>query len=312
MGRLDQRTARADHVCTRRNRMLRSPKRRSGFAPTRKSRKWSLDQLVGAQQERLRDREPERLGGLEVDDQLKLGWRLHRQIARLFAAQDAISIACRASHLLNLVGPVGHQAAVGGVVTIMVDCRETESPGYLDDWLTMSRGKSIGHHDQPASLLTRELRELSFDLGIVVYLSRGHVYRDSRGNRLNRAQVHCCVRRCPRVEDDRCSGYAGRGFFEQLEPFPAEAWIVIAKPRRVTPRPRYAGDDALAHRIGHLRKYDRDCAGLTLQLLCCRRGDRHDDLLSQFHQVGCIALEVVAVTTSPAIIDVQVAALDPS
>jgi hypothetical protein len=41
----------------------------------------SLDHLVGAAEDRLRDREPERLGGLQVDDQLELGGWLDWQIA---------------------------------------------------------------------------------------------------------------------------------------------------------------------------------------------------------------------------------------
>ena len=37
-----------------------------------------LDDLVGPEQERLRDRQAERLGRLEVDDQLELGGLFHR------------------------------------------------------------------------------------------------------------------------------------------------------------------------------------------------------------------------------------------
>ena len=38
----------------------------------------------------VRDGEAERLGGLEVDDQLELGRLLHRQVGRLLALENAI------------------------------------------------------------------------------------------------------------------------------------------------------------------------------------------------------------------------------
>src|SRR5262245_36803775 len=42
-----------------------------------------LDHLVGAEQYRLRNGEPERLRCLEIDDHLQFGWELDWQIARL-------------------------------------------------------------------------------------------------------------------------------------------------------------------------------------------------------------------------------------
>ena len=38
------------------------------------------------------DRQAERLRGLEVDGQLVFGWRLHRQIVRFLALENAIDI----------------------------------------------------------------------------------------------------------------------------------------------------------------------------------------------------------------------------
>ena len=52
----------------------------------------SVDHLVGAQQNRWGYGKAERRGGLAVHDHLELGRELHREIARLFAAQDAIDI----------------------------------------------------------------------------------------------------------------------------------------------------------------------------------------------------------------------------
>ena len=49
-----------------------------------------LDDLIRAQQERLRDRETEGFGGLEVDDHLKLGGLLDGQVGRLCPLEDLI------------------------------------------------------------------------------------------------------------------------------------------------------------------------------------------------------------------------------
>jgi hypothetical protein len=47
-----------------------------------------LDDLVGAGEDRWRDGQAERSGGLEIDDQLESGRLLDRQIGRLLALED--------------------------------------------------------------------------------------------------------------------------------------------------------------------------------------------------------------------------------
>src|SRR4051794_218716 len=60
-------------------------------ANTRKSA-LSFDDLVGAQQKGFGDRETERLGRSQIDQQLEARRLLHRKIARLGALEDLVDI----------------------------------------------------------------------------------------------------------------------------------------------------------------------------------------------------------------------------
>ena len=51
-----------------------------------------LDHLVSASEYRLRDRQPGRFRGLEVDDKLEFGGLLHRQVTGLGSLQDAVDV----------------------------------------------------------------------------------------------------------------------------------------------------------------------------------------------------------------------------
>jgi hypothetical protein len=60
-----------------------------------------LDYLIRPLQERRRDRQAERLGGLEVDDQLELCRLLYGEIGRLCTFEDAIDKTSRPNpHLI--------------------------------------------------------------------------------------------------------------------------------------------------------------------------------------------------------------------
>jgi len=59
-------------------------------------------------------RKAERLGGPSVRDHLELGRKLHREIARIRAAQNAIDIGSGATKEVYPVGSIGEQTAVSG------------------------------------------------------------------------------------------------------------------------------------------------------------------------------------------------------
>jgi hypothetical protein len=64
-----------------------------------------FDHFVGSGEHAWRDCEAERLGRLHVDDQLELGWQLHRKFGGLVALENAIDVACRKPVLVVRIRP---------------------------------------------------------------------------------------------------------------------------------------------------------------------------------------------------------------
>jgi hypothetical protein len=62
----------------------------------RSKRALLFDHFVGVQQERFWNGEADRFRGFDVDDQLKLGWPLNRQITRLGAFEQPTDQECAA------------------------------------------------------------------------------------------------------------------------------------------------------------------------------------------------------------------------
>jgi hypothetical protein len=65
-----------------------------------------FDDLVGADEQRRRHVEAERLGGLQVDHQLEFHGRLHGQARGRVALEDAIDVAGGAAEQIERVGTV--------------------------------------------------------------------------------------------------------------------------------------------------------------------------------------------------------------
>ena len=89
-----------------------------------------LDHLIGTRKERLRDREAERPGGLEIDDEIVLARLLHWQVARLLASEDAIDVSRGVAVLIENLRRVAHQAAGGDKQPVWVDGRQSMLRGH--------------------------------------------------------------------------------------------------------------------------------------------------------------------------------------
>ena len=75
-----------------------------------------LDHLVGAGEQHRRHIKAEGLGRSQIDHQFVFGRRLHRQVGRLLAFEDAIDVAGRTLVLVDKIRFVGNQAPAGDKV----------------------------------------------------------------------------------------------------------------------------------------------------------------------------------------------------
>src|SRR5262252_839116 len=70
----------------------------------------SLDDLMGSQQQRLRNREAERLSGLEVDDEVELDRLFDRKIRRLRALENPVYVHGGSTKEIRHARPVPHES----------------------------------------------------------------------------------------------------------------------------------------------------------------------------------------------------------
>src|SRR5664280_699343 len=196
-----------------------------------------FDHLVGGGEQRRRNGKAERLGGLEIDRQFVLRRRLHRQVGRLLALEDAVDIIRRATVRFDCVSPIGDQAIGGDEEAEGVDCRQLVSGRQRDDQFAMNNRKSAPRYDQAAIRPAREGRDVALDLTGIAHVKRAYLQPERRRYRLNGGELADPLG-CYGIAQDRYSRHARRDLLEQLQPFRAHAVFVIGKTGGVAARPR--------------------------------------------------------------------------
>src|SRR5262245_24079213 len=101
----------------------------------------------------------------------------------------------------------------------------------------MSQSRVARQHNQTAIARVRECRDRALDLAGVTRLDRAQLHAKRRRYGLD--GTHLADLGDPgRVRNNRRSGDTWRDFFEQLQPFPAEAIFDYGEPGRVATRAR--------------------------------------------------------------------------
>src|SRR5262245_16881430 len=137
---------------------------------------FSFDYLVGAREQCRGHSEADRLRGLQIDHQVILGRRLHRQVSGLLAFEDAIDVTRRAAELIDKVRPVRDQAARRGDVALNVGGGKFVPGCKRDDQIAMHHRQRTSRDNHAAVRGARECRYGAFDLARVSHVHRGYFH----------------------------------------------------------------------------------------------------------------------------------------
>ena len=95
--------------------------------------KLSFNDHIGKIEDRGRDRQADRLGGLQVDGELESRRLLDRQIGGRGPLQDLGDIAGREARVFHTIWAVAGEAAIGDTLRILEGCRQPVRESKIQD-----------------------------------------------------------------------------------------------------------------------------------------------------------------------------------
>ena len=216
--------------------------------------------LVGAGEQRGRNGEAERGGGLEIKHELVFRRSLHRQIGRAFAFENAVRVLRGALELVRPVRserdePAGDDEGLG-----IIDGRELVLGGQAHDQVAVAERPGAGCDDEPGIPGPRQAGDRLLDIGPGAHGDRPWLEAEQGSDRLDDAPLADAGRDVG-IAHDADALEARRDLLEHLHPLAADAVVEARKPGGVAAGLRKVLDETCADGIGNDREDDRGWCG---------------------------------------------------
>jgi hypothetical protein len=158
----------------------------------------------------------------------------------------------------------------------------------------------------------RERIEHAIEVVRIAHSSHDRRHREGGRRGLDRPQEQVGERRAVRVEDERDPRDLRRGLLERLQPFGSYRELEAGKAGEIAARMRQVQHEALADRVGHLSEYDWQDLALLPQRGRHRSAVGQDQVGRHGEQLRRVVAQFIFSAAGPAVLDPEVAPLDPS
>ena len=173
--------------------MKKAPARRIGATD-------SLDHFVGPADQRQREGKTERLGGLEIYDELDFGDLLYREVGGLITLEDLSNKNACAAIPFGNVGSVAHETADVREGAPSVDRRHRVLGRQLHDLGVLGGKKRVDRDDKTARF--QPLKQIEGDLDFACGTGPQHIeMHPKRLSRLLRHTGFGLMRRIARIDE---------------------------------------------------------------------------------------------------------------
>src|SRR6516162_5459406 len=265
----------------------------------------------GAGDQRRRDGEAERLGGLDIDHQLRFGRLLDRQARRLLALEDTIDVRSRTPNYVDSIRSIGDQCPFCDELPMTTERRESMLFRQCHNRLAVIIHECVRCGDQATVRLVCERRDGCLDFCLIVHRGCRKLDSERFGGRSEFAQECRVKRRGLGIEHERYAPDARGNLLDHLQPFPNQWEVDESEAGEVAAWLRQAGHETLSDRIVDDIEYDRDGTGRLFQCGSDRRPASDDEVRCRTYQLLRIGSDPAQVSTGISMLDSDIAVLGP-